>query len=287
MFTAHERFGPNVMRLSLAVSGEKLTGTIGGRPIEGTVRGTAIEFKEGKLTAKGSMEGADLKGEAAFPDRTVKWTAVRIPPRPASPRTHDFEPTEFHLYFSSKVAPALRIHPGDTVRTWSVDAGGRDQQGNQRSPGGNPQTGPFYIEGAMPNDTLVVRLNRVRTNRDWAGSGSTIMRTALEPGTLGNLKWDAGFTSRWKLDAGEERRVPREADRGARRTSRSRCSRCWVRGRGAARRLVGSHHRFGPLRREHGLQPDPRGNDRVSAGLHIRARCCFSATAMLRRATEN
>ena len=65
----------------------------------------------------------------------------------------------------------------------------------------NPQTGPFYVEGAMPNDTLVVRLNRVRTNRDWAGSGSTIMRTALEPGTLGFLKWDTGFNSRWKLDA--------------------------------------------------------------------------------------
>jgi amidase len=201
MLTAHERFGPNVMRLSLAVSGEKLTGTIGGRPIEGTVRGTTIEFKEGKVSAKGSMEGADLKGEAVFPDRTVKWSAVRMPPRPASPRMHVFEPTEFHLYFSSKVAPALRIHPGDTVRTWSVDAGGRDQQGVQRSPGGNPQTGPFYVEGAMPNDTLVVRLNRVRTNRDWASSGSTIMRSALEPGTLGLLKWDTAFNSRWKLDA--------------------------------------------------------------------------------------
>jgi len=190
----------HVMRLSLAVSGEKLTGTIGGRPIEGTVRGTAIEFNEGKFTANGSMEGGDLKGDAVFPDRTVKWSAVRMPPRPASPSTHVFEPTEFHLYFSSKVAPALRIHPGDTVHTWSVDAGGRDQQGVQRSPGGNPQTGPFYVEGAMPNDTLVVRLNRVRTNRDWAASGSTIMRNALEPGTLGFLKWDTGFNSRWKLD---------------------------------------------------------------------------------------
>jgi amidase len=201
MLTVHERFGPNVMRLSLSVSGEKLTGTIGGRPLEGTVRGTAIEFKEGKVTAKGSMEGAALTGETVFPDRTVKWSAVRMPPRPASPMTHVFEPTEFHLYFSSKVAPALRIHPSDTVRTWSVDAGGRDQQGVQRSPGGNPQTGPFYVEGAMPNDTLVVRLNRVRTNRGWAASGSTIMRNALEPGTLGFLKWDTGFSSRWTLDA--------------------------------------------------------------------------------------
>ena len=53
----------------------------------------------------------------------------------------------------------------------------------------------------MPNDTLVVRLNRVRTNRDWAGSGNSIMRNALEPGTLANLKWDPAFPSRWKLDA--------------------------------------------------------------------------------------
>ena len=69
-----------------------------------------------------------------------------------------------------------------------------------RVAGGNPQTGPFYVEGALPNDTLVVRLTRVRTNRDWAQSGSTIMRNALEPGRLANLKWDEPFNSRWKLD---------------------------------------------------------------------------------------
>ena len=200
MLTVHEQFGPNIMRLSLVVEGEKLKGTAGTRTIEGTVQGTTLEFKADTLTVKGSLEGARLKGLATFPDRSVKWTAVRIPPRPSSPSTHDFEPSEFHLYFSSKVNPALRIYPGDTVRTWSVDAGGRDKQGNRRSAGGNPQTGPFYVEGAMPNDTLVVRLNRVRTNRDWAGSGNTIMSNALEPGTVANLKWNGAFTSRWKLD---------------------------------------------------------------------------------------
>jgi amidase len=203
MVTLEEQFGPNVMRLSLAVAGEKLTGTAGGRSIEGTVRGGTIQFTSGNLTAKGLLEGVALKGEATFPDRTVKWTAVRMPPRPAAPRTYDFEPSEFPLYFSAQAAPVLRIHPGDTVRTWSVDAGGRDKQGNRRSPGGNPQTGPFYVEGALPNDTLVVRLNRVRTNRDWAQSGNSIVRNALEPGTLGNLKWDQAFNSRWKLDAAE------------------------------------------------------------------------------------
>src|SRR5574341_216950 len=200
MLTVHEQFGPSVMRLSLAVTGEQLTGTAGGRKIEGTVRGGTIEFKMSEGTARGSLEAAELKGETTLADRTLKWTAVRIPARPPLPRTHDFEPTEFHLYFSSKTKPPLRIHPGDTVRTWSVDAGGRDNQGNRRSGGGNPQTGPFYVEGALPGDTLVVRLNKVRTNRDWAGSGSTIMRNALEPGSLGSLKWDGDFNSRWKLD---------------------------------------------------------------------------------------
>ena len=203
MLTLDDQFGPNIMRLTLVVTGETLTGTAGPRTIEGTVRGTTIHFTGGNLTANGSREGATLKGQAIFPDRTVTWTAVRMPPRPPSPTTHDFEPSQFHLYFSAKVPPALRIHPGDTVRTWSVDAGGRDKQGNRRSGGGNPQTGPFYIEGAMPNDTLVVRLTRVRTNRDWAQSGNTIMRNALEPGTLGNLKWDERFDSRWKLDAAQ------------------------------------------------------------------------------------
>jgi acetamidase/formamidase len=200
MLTIEDQFGPNVMRLSLNVTGEKLTGTAGPRVIEGTLRGMTVQFTGGNLTVNGSLDGTTMKGEAIFPDRTVKWTAVRFPPRPATPTTHDFEPSHFHLYFSSNVAPVLRIHPGDTVRTWSVDAGGRDKQGNRRSAGGNPQTGPFYVESAMPNDTLIVRLNRVRTNRDWAQSGNTIMRNALEPGTLGNLKWDQTFNSRWKLD---------------------------------------------------------------------------------------
>jgi amidase len=200
MLTAHEQFGPNIMRLSLTVSGDTLTGSAGNRKIEGTVKGTAVAFKMGNAEVKGTLEGGKLKGEAVFPDRTVKWTAVRIPARPATSRTHDFEPTEFHQYFSSTIKPALRIHPGDTVRTWSVDAGGRDKQGNRRSGGGNPQTGPFYVEGAVPSDTLVVRLHKVRTNRNWAGSGSTIMRNALEPGSLGDIKWAQDFHSRWTLD---------------------------------------------------------------------------------------
>ena len=201
MVTLHEQFGPSVQRLVLAVSGETLSGTLGRRKVEGTVKDGSIEFKLDNASVKGMLAGDELKGEAVFSDRTVKWTAVRIAPRPAVSRTHDFAPTEFQRYFSSAIKPVLRINPGDSVRTWAVDAGGRDKEGKPRSGGGNPQTGPFYVEGVVPNDTLVVRLTKVRTNRNWAGSGSTIMRTALEPGTLGNLKWATEFPGRWTIDA--------------------------------------------------------------------------------------
>jgi acetamidase/formamidase len=200
MVTTHEISGPNVLRLTLVQEGEKLSGKAGNRSIEGSVKGSAIEFKDANMTVRAALEGGEIKGEAVSPERTVKWTAVRIPPRPAQPKTHDFEPTEFHLYFSSKPKPVLRIHPGDTVRTWSVDAGGRDKAGNRRSGGGNPETGPFYVEGAVPGDTLVVRLLKVRLNRDWAGSGNRIMSNALESGTVASAKWDNQFPSRWKLD---------------------------------------------------------------------------------------
>ena len=61
-------------------------------------------------------------------------------------------------------------------------------------------TGPFFVEGALPGDTLVVRLNRVRTNRDWAASGQSVVGNALTPGYLMNLNRAKNFSSRWKLD---------------------------------------------------------------------------------------
>jgi amidase len=87
------------------------------------------------------------------------------------------------------------------VKTWSVGADGVDAKGERRSQGGNPQTGPFYVEGAMPGDTLVVRLNRIRTNRAWAVSGSRVIPAAVEPGHFASLKWADSFNSRWTIDA--------------------------------------------------------------------------------------
>ena len=79
--------------------------------------------------------------------------------------THDFEPTVFHVTLGSH-EPVLRIASGDTVRTWCVDSGGYDRDGDDITEGGNPQTGPFFVEGAEPGDTLAVHLDRIEPNRD-------------------------------------------------------------------------------------------------------------------------
>jgi acetamidase/formamidase len=102
--------------------------------------------------------------------------------------------------FSGTIEPAMRISPGDTVRTWAVDAGGTDSKGVRRSLGGNPQTGPFYIEGAMPGDTLAVKFHRIRLNRDTAGSGNMIVPGALAAGYFRSAKLDDKFNAEWKLD---------------------------------------------------------------------------------------
>jgi len=83
--------------------------------------------------------------------------------------SHTFEPTRFHPTIGSH-EPVLRIKDGDTVVTWCVDAGGHDREFKSVTPGGNPQTGPFYVEGAEPGDTLAVRIVSIEPTRDWAVS---------------------------------------------------------------------------------------------------------------------
>jgi amidase len=194
-------------RLSLQVADNKITGNSGRFKIEGTIADSAITLKwlapNGRVEATGSGRVQDgiLKGDGDAGGIKLQWSARRLPVRSeGGPRTHTFTPTEFHRSFSHAIAPALRIFPGDTVKTKSVDAGGTDEKSVRRSLGGNPLTGPFFIEGAMPGDTLVVKLNRVRTNRDWAQSGQGIVGNALGPGYLMNLKRAQNFNSRWKLD---------------------------------------------------------------------------------------
>ena len=194
-------------RMSLQIADNKITGQSGSSKIEGTIADSVITLKwltpDGRVDATftGRAQAGALKGEGDWGGIKLQWSARRPATRPeGGPRTHTFTPAEFHRTFSYAIPPALRIFPGDTVKTKSVDAGGSDENSVRRSMGGNPLTGPFYVEGAIPGDTLVIKLNRVRTNRDWAQSGQGIVGNALGPGYLMNLKRAQGFSSRWRLD---------------------------------------------------------------------------------------
>lgn len=95
--------------------------------------------------------------------------------------THTFIPTQFYTTFSGAHPPALAIKPGDRVITKTIDAGGVDWNGKSVSAGGNPETGPFYVEGAEPGDTLVVHFEKMETNRTSATSGSLLAPYTVDP----------------------------------------------------------------------------------------------------------
>ncbi len=94
---------------------------------------------------------------------------------------HHYTPTHYHVAIGPH-EPVLRIATGDTVSTTTVDARGRDASDEQVTPRGNPQTGPFYIEGAEPGDTLVVRFDRIWPNRRRGWTGTAIAPSVLDPG---------------------------------------------------------------------------------------------------------
>src|SRR6202049_56455 len=184
------------VRVTLKADGSKLSGNLNELKLEGTVDGDKVSFAatrpngEAFGTFEGVVKGEEIAGTALWRKTDkVEWVARRPARAPAEARTLDFEPKEFHRVFSDAIPPVLHVFPGDTVRTWTVDAGGTDPKGVRRSGGGNPETGPFYIEGAFPGDTLVVKLNKVRLNRDSAGSGDRIASSPLNPGYVQNSQY--------------------------------------------------------------------------------------------------
>jgi acetamidase/formamidase len=197
----------NYARVTLKVEKSKLIGKLNELKLEGTVKDDDLTFSAKRPNGdqfgdfSGKLRGDKLEGTGVWSgDRKVTWSAKRVSAPPDASRVHDFEPTQFHRVFSDAIPPVLHIFPGDTVRTWTVDAGGTDSKGIRRSLGGNPQTGPFYIEGAFPGDTLVVKLNRVRLNRDSAFSGNRVAASALTPNYVERTKYDDNFDSNWSLD---------------------------------------------------------------------------------------
>ena len=95
------------------------------------------------------------------------------------PKTIEFKPTTYYRNFSHKISPVLKIFPGDTLVSETVDAGGFDKAGKRIAERGTPQTGPFYIEGAMPGDVLAITLTEISLNRDYALTVEQFVKRSL------------------------------------------------------------------------------------------------------------
>ena len=116
--------------------------------------------------------------------------------------THHFQPTHYYNSLGSH-EHVLRIRPGDTVVTTTVDARGGDASGAQITRPGNPMTGPFYIEGAEPGDTLVVHLDKLTPSRPTGWTRCMIAPNVVDPEYTPHLPWpkDEGQAlATWAVD---------------------------------------------------------------------------------------
>ena len=92
----------------------------------------------------------------------------------------EYAPTrDQYAYTFGGVASVMRVRPGTALRLWSEDAfNGVLRSVDDLSSAKvdlrfvNPQTGPFYVEGAEPGDTLVLHLVALEPARDWGASAA-------------------------------------------------------------------------------------------------------------------
>ena len=117
----------------------------------------------------------------------------------------DFRPTfEQFAYTFGGAAPVLRVEPGTALQLWSEDAfcGALRTTADLSSEKVdlrfiNPQTGPFYVVGAEPGDTLALHFVSIEPARDFGASAtipffggltSTDRTATLQP-ALPDLTW--------------------------------------------------------------------------------------------------
>src|SRR5215469_11254871 len=103
-------------------------------------------------------------------DSTSQLIGPPAPPPP--PKVVTFLATNKNVksVFSGGVSPVAALHPGDTLDTNTLDCFGsaiaspNDTLSKVKME--NPLTGPFYIEGAQPGDTLAIKFLELTVDGD-------------------------------------------------------------------------------------------------------------------------
>jgi acetamidase/formamidase len=131
----------------------------------------------------------------------------------ARAESHQYDPqdnVQFTYCYAHK--PVLHIKPGDSVSTKTRDASNDAFSTTDKTlfpkldlTKVNPQTGPFYIDGAEPGDILKVHIDKISLNRPWGWGGSIPRFGALAPEYKTSMITDPlpDHLFIWQLDAGK------------------------------------------------------------------------------------
>ena len=114
--------------------------------------------------------------------------------------THRFRPTRYHNTLGT-AEPCLVVADGDTLVTNTVDASGLDAHEVAIASRPNPMTGPFFVEGAEPGDTLAVEIIRLTPSRRTGWTYSPLALTVLEPAAI--LDRPPQQRAIWEINANE------------------------------------------------------------------------------------
>ena len=112
--------------------------------------------------------------------------------------THRFSPTSFHNTLAVH-APVLTIRDGDTVVAATLDAHGFDASGQQPGNRPNPMTGPFFIEGAEPGDTLQVKIDAIAMTSATGWTFQVLSPNVVDPGAV--PRFPERQKTAWVIDA--------------------------------------------------------------------------------------
>ena len=139
-----------------------------------------------------------------------------------APRLHELvlTPANVHWgYYDAKVPPVLRMAPGERVRVETMVAGGLarlrlvgvaeteipaslkavEQAVTERGPGPHPMTGPIFVTGAEPGDTLEVRVLAIDFLHDFGvnafSPGGGVLPDDFPYAKARLFRWPAGATS--------------------------------------------------------------------------------------------
>lgn len=121
--------------------------------------------------------------------------------------THELAADSLHYYWDNSLAPRLEIESGDTVIFETRDAsdgqikpGYTTEQYQKRVFKGHPLTGPVFIKGALPGDTLQIEVLDVQTAKwGWTAFRPTagLLPNDFPEPYLHIWQWEAAVPEGW------------------------------------------------------------------------------------------